>query len=120
MKYMLDKLVSRFGAARYRLMAVITLFFMFMGSFIGSFEECVPLVPIVSALSVSLGWDVLTGMGMSLLAAGCGFAAGVCNPFTVGVAQSLAGLPMFSGLWMRAICFVLIYLLLMLFLTGHA
>ena len=120
MKYMLDKLVSRFGAARYRLMAVITLFFMFMGSFIGSFEECVPLVPIVSALAVSLGWDVLTGMGMSLLAVGCGFAAGVCNPFTVGVAQSLAGLPMFSGMWLRAISFGLIYALLMLFLTGHA
>ena len=106
MKYMLDKLVHRFGGARYRLLGVITLFFMAMGSFIGSFEECVPLVPIVSALAVSLGWDVMTGLGMSLLAVGCGFAAGVCNPFTVGVAQSLAGLPMFSGIWLRAVGFV--------------
>ena len=120
MKYMLDKLVSRFGAARYRLMAVITFFFMFMGSFIGSFEECVPLVPIVSALAVSLGWDVMTGMGMSLLAVGCGFAAGVCNPFTVGVAQSLAGLPMFSGMWLRAVGFAVIYVLLLVFLRAHA
>lgn len=120
MKYMLDKIVNRFGAARYKLLAVITFFFMAMGAFIGSFEECVPLVPIVVALAVSLGWDSLTGMGMSLLAVGCGFASGVCNPFTIGVAQGLAGLPMFSGIWLRAISFVLIYLLLMVFLVRHA
>ena len=120
MKYMLDKIVARFGVARYRLLAVLSLFFMAMGAFIGSFEECVPLVPIVVALSVSLGWDDLTGLGMSLLAVGCGFASGVCNPFTIGVAQSLAGLPMFSGIWLRAISFVLIYALLMTFLLHHA
>ena len=120
MKYMLERLVHRFGAARYRLLGVVTFFFMAMGSFIGSFEECVPLVPIVCALAVSLGWDVMTGMGMSLLAVGCGFAAGVCNPFSVGVAQSLAGLPMFSGMWLRAVSFVLIYALLLIFLLRHA
>ncbi len=120
MKYMLDKIVFRFGAARYKLLAVLTFFFMAMGALIGSFEECVPLVPIVVVLSVSLGWDSLTGMGMSLLAVGCGFASGVCNPFTVGVAQSLAGLPMFSGMWLRAVSFVLIYLLLLVFVRRHA
>jgi uncharacterized ion transporter superfamily protein YfcC len=120
MKYMLDKVAHRFGGVRYRLMAVVTFFFMAMGSMIGSFEECVPLVPLVVALSVNLGWDALTGIGMSLLAAGCGFAAGICNPFTVGVAQQLAGLPMFSGIWLRLLSFVLIYLLLLLFLRQHA
>lgn len=120
MKYMLDKIVHRFEKARYQLMSVIMLFFMAMGSFIGSFEECVPLVPIVVALTNRLGWDVLTGMGISLLAAGSGFAAGVCNPFTVGVAQKLAGLPMFSGIWLRLVSFVLIYALLWIFVYRHA
>lgn len=120
MRYMLARLVNRFGHARYKLLAVVAFFFMAMGSFIGSFEECVPLVPIVTALAVGLGWDAVTGMGMSLLAVGCGFAAGVCNPFTIGVAQSLAGLPMFSGLWLRLVSFVLIYGLLLLFLLRHA
>ena len=120
MEYMLRRLVHRFAQHKYRLLAVIPLFFMSMGAFIGSFEECVPLVPIVTALSVSLGWDVVTGLGMSLLAVGCGFASGVCNPFTVGVAQSLAGLPMFSGLWLRLVSAVLIYTLLFTFLYRHA
>lgn len=120
MKYMLDKITARFGKSKYQLLAVVTLFFMAMGSFIGSFEECVPLVPIVVALAIKLGWDSLVGIGMSLLAAGCGFAAGICNPFTIGVAQQLVGLPMFSGMWFRILCFILIYTLLVTFLCGYA
>ena len=120
MKYLLDKITNRFGRHRYALMTVTTLFFMAMGSLIGSFEEVIPLVPIVVALAVNLGWDALTGAGMSLLAVGCGFAAGVFNPFTVGVAQQLAGLPMFSGASMRFLTFVLIYSLLLFFLRTYA
>ena len=120
MRYMLDKITHHFSAVRYRLMSIVILFFMGMGAMIGSFEECVPLVPLVVALSVSLGWDALTGAGMSLLAAGCGFSAGITNPFTVGVAQQLAGLPMFSGAWLRILSFVLIYALLLFFLHRHA
>lgn len=120
MKYMLDKITYQFGKERYKLMAIVTLFFMAMGAFIGSFEECVPLVPIVVALAIRLGWDALVGLGMSLLAIGCGFASGICNPFTVGVAQELAGLPMFSGMWFRAIVFAFIYALLMVFLLHYA
>ena len=120
MKYMLDKIAHRFGERRYTLLTAIMFFFMAMGAMIGSFEECIPLVPIVVSLSLSLGWDKLTGLGMSLLAVGCGFASGVCNPFTVGVAQGLAGLPMFSGIWLRAVSFVLIFGLLWLFVRRHA
>ena len=120
MQYMLDKIAYKFGTKRYTLLFAIMLFFMGMGALIGSFEECIPMVPIVVSLALSLGWDKLTGLGMSLLAVGCGFASGVCNPFTVGVAQGLAGLPMFSGVWLRAVSFVLIFGLLWLFVHGHA
>lgn len=120
MKYMLDQITYRFGKNRYKLLGTVTLFFMAMGAFIGSFEECVPLVPIVVALSIRLGWDALVGVGMSLLAIGCGFASGICNPFTIGVAQEIAGLPMFSGMWFRVLCFLCIYGLLMIFLYRYA
>ena len=120
MKYMLDKITFRYGKERYKLMALISLFFMAMGSFIGSFEECVPLVPIVVALAIRLGWDALVGLGMSLLAIGSGFSAGICNPFTIGVAQELSGLPMFSGMWFRALAFIFVYVLLMAFLYLYA
>ena len=120
MEYMLKKIVHKFGKNRYKLLSLVMLFFMAMGAFIGSFEECVPLVPIVVGLSVALGWDELTGLGMSLLSVGCGFASGVCNPFTVGVAQELAGLPMFSGMWFRILSFVVLYGILNFFVIRHA
>lgn len=120
MNYMLQKIVHKYKARKYTLLAVISLFFMAMGSLVGSFEECVPMVPIAIALACSLGWDPLVGLGMSLLAVCCGFASGICNPFTVGVAQELAGLPMFSGLWLRLVAFVIIYGLLILFLIRYA
>jgi len=120
MLYLLNRIAHRYGDRKYRLMAVVMFFFMALGSLIGSFEEVVPMVPIVVALAVRLGWDSLTGMAMSLLSVGCGFAAGVFNPFTVGIVQGIAGLPMFSGAWFRAVSFVFIYALLYLFTRGHA
>lgn len=120
MEYMLKKIVHKFGQNRYNLMSLVMLFFMSMGAFIGSLEECVPLVPIVVGLAVALGWDELTGLGMSILSAGCGFASGVCNPFTVGVAQELAGLPMFSGMWLRFVAFLVIYGIVHFFVKHHA
>ena len=119
-RYMLGIISLRFSHVRYKLMACLVLFFMALGALIGSFEEVVPLVPIVVALAINMGWDALTGLGMSLLAVGCGFASGVCNPFTVGVALELAGLPMFSGAGMRLVSFVLIYTLLLLFIRSYA
>ena len=120
MNYMLGRIVDRFGDVKYKLMSVLVFFFMAMGSLVGSFEEVIPMAPIVVALAIALGWDSVTGVAMSLLAAGCGFAAGVANPFTIGIAQGLAGLPMFSGIWLRAVSFVLIYALLLWFIRRHA
>ena len=120
MKYMLNKIAFKFGAKKYKLMAIIMLFFMAMGALIGSFEECVPLVPIVVGLAIRLGWNQKVGLAMSMLSVGCGFASGVFNPFTVGVAQELAGLPMFSGAWLRIVSFVLIYALLLFFVMHYA
>lgn len=120
MNHLLDTITHRYGESRYKLLIIVTFFFMAMGALVGSFEEIVPLVPIVVALAIRLGWDSLTGMAMSLLAVGCGFASGVLNPFTVGVAQTLAGLPMFSGIWLRFVSFVLIFSLLLFFITRYA
>ena len=120
MKYMLNKIAYKYGRHRYLLVFIMSLFLMCMGSIVGTFEEVVPLTPIIVTLAINIGFDAYTGIGMSLLAAGCGFAAGVFNPFTIGVAQQLAGLPMFSGVGLRLISFVLIYATLVTFLYLHA
>ena len=119
MKEVITRTVKKTGPHRYRLMAIIVFFFMCLGAFMGIFEEVIPLVPIIVALAYIMGWDSLTGLGMSLLASSFGFASAVANPFTVGVAQRLAELPAFSAFGFRLIVFFVIYALLVSFLYRH-
>lgn len=120
MDYMLRKIVHFAGDRKYLLLAVVTLFFLSMGAFIGSFEECIPMVPLAVALALAMGWDELVGLGMSMAAVGCGFSTGVLNPFTTGVAQGIMGLPMFSGISLRLLTYVVIYGCLLLVLIPYA
>ena len=112
--------IAKFGGRKYLLLCLITLLCMVLGSTIGLLEETVPLVPILVLLALALGWDTMTGLGISIMAVGFGFAAGTFNPFTVVVAQKMADLPLFSGLWLRLVTFGLIYALLCFFLVRHA
>ena len=120
LKSVLARIVKTFGKQKYLLLVVICLFFMLLGSFLGLFEEIVPLVPLMIALSYSLGWDALVGLGMSILATNMGFSAAITNPFTIGVAQKLAGLPAFSGWAFRIPIFIAVYLVLIWFLVTYA
>jgi uncharacterized ion transporter superfamily protein YfcC len=120
LKAALARIVRRFGGQKYVLLLVISLFFMTLGAFFGIFEEVVPLVPLMIALAYSLGWDTLTGLGMSILATNMGFSAAITNPFTIGVAQGIAELPTFSGAGYRILIFIFMYILLAIFLTRHA
>ena len=119
-EHIIYKIVQKFKDKKYLLLALITLIFMSVGAFIGVFEEIVPLVPIIIILAKKLGWNTKIGLGMSVLAAGFGFSAAITNPFTIGVAQELASLPLFSGFLYRMIIFVITYALLFSFLYIHA
>ncbi len=109
--YLLQRIMHTFSGRRYLMEGVIILMLMLFGSLLGSMEEVVVLVPMFTALAVSMGWDRLTGLGLSLGAIAFGFAAALTNPFTIGAAQRIAGLPLFSGLFYRLIIFVTVYLL---------
>lgn len=120
LNYIITAVIHRFGHKKYRLLLMMVFLCMLVGSTIGMFEETVTLVPITVALALSLGWDSLVGLGMSILSVGFGFASATFNPFTVGITQKLAGLPAFSGLALRAGVFVLVYALLSAFLLRYA
>ncbi len=120
LKVALSMIVSRFRKNKYVLMAAIIFFFMIASSVLGIYEEAAPLVVFIVPLALYLGWDSLTGLGMSLLSLGFGFAAATMDPFMVTIAQSLSGLPLYSGLWLRAIFFVTMFALVFLFVRRHA
>ncbi len=117
---LLSAIAARFRARRYLLMAAMIVFLMLAPSLLGIYEELVPVVVFVVPMAVALGWDELTGLGMSLLPLAFGFAASVFNPFTVGVAQSIASLPLFSGAWFRFLFLGATFLITFLFVLRHA
>jgi uncharacterized ion transporter superfamily protein YfcC len=116
----IGRIVRRYRDRKYTLLWIVSLAFMFLGATLGTFEEVVLLVPVMIALSYSLGWDAMVGLGMSILATNMGFSAAISNPYTLGVAQQLAGLPLFSGAWFRIIIFAAIYLIFVSFLSAYA
>jgi uncharacterized ion transporter superfamily protein YfcC len=115
-----SRIVKTFGGRKYFLLLIITFFFMALGAFFGIFEEIIPLVPLMIGLAYYLGWDSLIGLGMSVLATNVGFSTALFNPFTIGIAQKLAGLPLYSGAGPRLVLFVVVYAILAAFLAIYA
>ena len=87
---------------------MIMLLFSIFGAVFGMSEETIAFIVIIIPLAISMGYDSITGVCMVFVAAGLGFAGAVLNPFTIGIAQELSGLPMFSGIEYRLVCWVLI------------
>jgi uncharacterized ion transporter superfamily protein YfcC len=76
------------------------------GSTYGMWEEIYGLIPAFVAIGIAMGYDGLAGGAVLVLGVGTGFAAATTNPFTIGVAQGIAEVPLNSGLTYRCVIFV--------------
>ena len=94
--------------------------FSLAGAIFGMSEETMPFVLIFIPLSLSLGYDSLVGTAIPFLGAAAGFAGSVLNPFTVGIAQSIAELPLYSGIEYRMIIWVISTVCMIAFVMLHA
>lgn len=95
---------------------VTVLIFMLFGSLFGMFEELVTLLPLIMVFMLSMQMDTMMGLGVCLLAACFGFSAAITNPFSVGIASQYAGVHTSSGVWLRIVFFVIVYVALCCFL----
>ncbi len=90
------------------ILSSIMLIFSVFGAVFGMSEETIPFVLIMVPLAISMGYDSITGVALVFVAAAMGFAGAMLNPFTIGIAQGIAGLPMFSGLGYRMFSWLVI------------
>ncbi|MFV0516019.1 MAG: YfcC family protein [Aminipila sp.] len=116
----LGRLTKRFAGKETLLIPVIMIAFSLGGAVIGMAEETLPFIPIMVSLCIALGFDSMTGTAIVLMGAGAGFAGAFMNPFTVGVAQGIAELPMFSGLGFRLCVYVVMLLIAIAFVMRYA
>src|SRR5699024_9437497 len=99
----ISKLVTGLRDRERLLIPMTLLIFSLGGATFGMAESTLIFIPMGVVLARSLRMDAITGMAMVFIGAMAGFSAGFLNPFTVGVAQSIAGLPLFSGIVLRII-----------------
>lgn len=90
------------------IIASIMLMFSFFGAVFGMSEETIAFIIIFVPLSISMGFDSIVGVCMCFIGAGLGFAGCMLNPFTLGIAQQIASVPLFSGIEYRFIMWVII------------
>lgn len=94
--------------------------FSIAGFTMGMSNEVLVFVPIGIFMARSLGFDTITGTAMVLLGAHAGFTAGLMNPFGVGIAQAVAQIPLFSGMWLRAILLVVLLTVTSIYILRYA
>ncbi|MBO5581868.1 MAG: YfcC family protein, partial [Bacteroidales bacterium] len=116
----ISRFIARVGRRDKWVLVAITVLFSLAGAVFGMSEETIPFVGIVVPLVVSMGYDALMGMLIVYVASNIGFSAAFLNPFTVGIAQDMAGLPLFSGMGYRVFCWAVLTALTALFVVIYA
>ena len=116
----ISRFIARVGRYDKVVLVAVTLLFSLAGAVFGMSEETIPFVGIVVPLVVSMGYDAIMGMLIVYVAANVGFSSAFLNPFTVGIAQGMADLPLFSGMEYRLLCWGLLTLLLCIFVVLYA
>ena len=102
------------------ILPIIMVVFGVLGSVAGIAEETFGLFPVCIALAVALGYDEIVGGSIIYLAVFTGFASATLNPFTIGIAQTIAGVPVYSGLGFRIVCWFVFMGILIVYVMRYA
>ncbi len=113
------KLIQKLGVENIIITLVMILFSLF-GAIFGMSEETIAFVVVFIPLAIQMGYDSLVGVCMCYVAAHVGFAGAMLNPFTIGIAQGIADLPLFSGLEYRVFCWVVLTVVGIAFVLWYA
>ena len=107
----IDALIStairKFGNSPALLIAGTMTLFALGSSTIGMAEEYMPFIPVLVAMCLALKMDAIVALGLVYVGAGIGYGCAALNPFTVVIAQRIAGLPLYSGQLLRWSLFVI-------------
>lgn len=90
------------------IIVLIMLMFSIFGAVFGMSEETIAFVIIFVPLALSMGYDSIVGVSLCFVAAGLGFAGALLNPFTIGIAQGLSGIPLFTGIEYRLFTWIVL------------
>lgn len=108
------------GSARAVIIPVFITLIGCASSTIGVFEEMFPFIPIFVGIAIAMGYDAIVGLAIVALGTGLGYSGAVMNPFTVGMAQSIADIPQMSGAGFRIICHLVLIAVASVYVVRYA
>lgn len=114
-----SRVLKKIGVNNIILISIMFIFSLF-GAIFGMSEETIAFTIIFVPLAISMGYDSIVGVSLCFVAAALGFAGAFLNPFTVGIAQGLSNLPLFSGIEYRIFMWVVINLAGFAFILRYA
>lgn len=101
----INVMLKRLRGRETMVVVIFMLIFALAGSTYGEWDTVYGLIPIFVGIAIAMGYDAMVGLAMTGMAVGIGFASATTNPFTIGIAQAIAELPIFSGLLFRVVVF---------------
>lgn len=113
------KIIKKIGINNIFIVIIMLIFSVF-GAVFGMSEETIAFVIIFVPLSISMGYDSIVGVCMCYLGAHLGFAGALLNPFTIGIAQGISQIPLFSGIEYRFFCWIVISAIGIAFVLWYA
>ncbi|WP_232153918.1 YfcC family protein [Staphylococcus gallinarum] len=115
-----DKLARRFINQSVLIIPVLTTVFAIVATLIGTAELSLVYIPVIIPLIIALGYDSITATAIALCGTVVGFTVGVLNPINTGLAQKLSGIPVFSGIGLRIILFIIVLTVTIIFIMRYA
>lgn len=104
---MMGALLRKFDGKEKILVPLFFLIYALGATLFGMWNDFNGLIPIMVGMGVALGYDALFGFAIIILGIGIGFASALMNPYTIVIAQSIAGIPVYSNPEIRIAMFVI-------------
>ena len=114
------RIVNAFKGKEILIIPILFTIFSLGGAVFGMTEEAIPFITMMVPLVLVLGYDSIVAVAITYLACNTGFASAMLNPFNVGIAQSIAELPMYSGIEYRTIVWIVSTIASIIFIMFYA
>lgn len=116
----LGTLVRKIGNCVQLLIPITMLILGLMASTMGIYEEVYGLFPVFVGIFVALGYDAVVGGAVIFLGVSIGYAAGTTNPYTIAIAQDIAGVELYSGMGFRWLIFAVTEIIAIAYVMYYA
>ncbi|MGB3842468.1 MAG: hypothetical protein WBL11_08545, partial [Bacteroidales bacterium] len=115
-----EKKIPLIGEGNHLIIVIFMILFSIFGAVFGMSEETIAFIVLFVPMFIALGYDSIVGVSVVFVGATLGFIGGVTNPFTIGIAQSIAGIPIFSGIEYRLFLWVIFTTIGIIFVLRYA